>query len=691
MQGSHASQSSERVVPGVIRSATTVVLMLCVKACAPLSLQHALRLLRHRSAGAWNGDAVVLTDAANEAAVAAVADGYFALHLVLPSAAIDVPVLRNVNGHGDHVSKLAEPVATLAEHFGVVRAKTMILQLPELQRYETLIMIDVDALPVRGISTLLASVALLMHGASIGMARDCAESHTSHPASRPRGCNVYNSGVMVVRRSALAKTCLDEWRRQMNVSWEAIAALRAGKKGECAATSRWRPLHGLYNCFKDQTALDRAARSSLCTRALAPLPQVSLTWTWKLQQKQLPLGGLLAEPQAEAQLLDAYARKQQAPAIHFVHFNRYERLIVDPSKMWTWVTSTTHEQAKVSLAAIAAADQRSAMPEGPTSGWWLRHAAGAGARGGQVLRLIEPRRNHDCAVLDGVLTLVAGRYAESLELITLSTKGDGSDGSSPIAVAGVRAVHEPSVPQFVLDASFKLGKVGPHPLGQRLLDINHAQHVALLPLGEPNSAARELWLMCGFYDPTVSREESVSHVVIIDSRTMLPRLGPKLPHGGGACNALPIHADGYAKPALPCAFGGTRGNHDTGQFLDTVQCYDRASGRWRKDAFSRLPVAFDHGNAVLMRPGACGAGSPGRVLILNTRSTHYDNLASGRRSEVYAHDLDADGRPLCNEGNAIKIANMGRHASDISQGPDGSSGLCRQPDRSAGSDRLFQT
>ena len=45
----------------------------------------------------------------------------------------------------------------------------------------------------------------------------------------------------------------------------------------------------------------------------------------------------------------------------------------------------------------------------------------------------------------------------------------------------------------------------------------------------------------------------------------------------------------------------------------------------------------------------------------------------------------------CNEGNAIKIANMGRHASDISQGPDGSSGLCRQPDRSARSDRLFQS
>ena len=27
----------------------------------------------------------------------------------------------------------------------------------------------------------------------------------------------------------------------------------------------------------------------------------------------------------------------------------------------------------------------------------------------------------------------------------------------------------------------------------------------------------------------------------------------------------------------------------------------------------------------------------------------------------------------CNKGNAIKIANMGRHASDISQGSDGSS------------------
>ena len=47
----------------------------------------------------------------------------------------------------------------------------------------------------------------------------------------------------------------------------------------------------------------------------------------------------------------------------------------------------------------------------------------------------------------------------------------------------------------------------------------------------------------------------------------------------------------------------------------------------------------------------------------------------------------------CNKGNAIKIANMGRHASDISQGPDGSSGLCRQPDAPlcARSDRLFQS
>ena len=150
-------------------------------------------------------------------------------------------------------------------------------------------------------------------------------------------------------------------------------------------------------------------------------------------------------------------------------------------------------------------------------------------------------------------------------------------------------------------------------------------------------------MMCGFYDPNVAHEESVSHVVVIDSVTMRPRLGPKLPRGGGACTALPIHADGYAKPALPCAFGGTKGNHDTGEFLDAVQCYDRVTMQWR-EAFPRLPVAFDHGNAALMPAGAC-ASSAARVLILNTRSTHYDNLGSGRRSEVFAHDLDADGRP----------------------------------------------
>jgi len=30
-----------------------------------------------------------------------------------------------------------------------------------------------------------------------------------------------------------------------------------------------------------------------------------------------------------------------------------------------------------------------------------------------------------------------------------------------------------------------------------------------------------------------------------------------------------------SRPAMPCAFGGTRGNHDTGTYLDTIQCYDR--------------------------------------------------------------------------------------------------------------------
>ena len=58
-------------------------------------------------------------------------------------------------------------------------------------------------------------------------------------------------------------------------------------------------------------------------------------------------------------------------------------------------------------------------------------------------------------------------------------------------------------------------------------------------------------------------------------------------------------------------------------------------------------------------------------------------LASGNKGAWPARGLFHD---TCNKGNAIKIANMGRHASDISQGLDGSSGLCRQPDRSARTD-----
>ena len=45
-------------------------------------------------------------------------------------------------------------------------------------------------------------------------------------------------------------------------------------------------------------------------------------------------------------------------------------------------------------------------------------------------------------------------------------------------------------------------------------------------------------------------------------------------------------------------------------------------------------------------------------------------LASGNKGAWPARCLFHD---TCNKGNAIKIANMGRHASDISQGSDGSS------------------
>ena len=108
-------------------------------------------------------------------------------------------------------------------------------------------------------------------------------------------------------------------------------------------------------------------------------------------------------------------------------------------------------------------------------------------------------------------------------------------------------------PPHVLAAQFRLNAGGAHPLGERLLDVNHAMHVSLPPVdGGPG---REWWLICGFYDPNVGREQSIRHAVVINASTLRPRLGPAMPTGSGACSALPIHADGYAKPALPCGWG----------------------------------------------------------------------------------------------------------------------------------------
>ena len=461
------------------------------------------------------------------------------------------------------------------------RPLAALLRMSELQQFQTLLALDGNEMAVGPISGLLRDAAPSLRVADVAL--------------------VESDGPMVIQRSERAMRCLDEWRHR------------------------------------------KQSVSPAC--APARLPAVSLHWSWRLQQKQLPLGSLLYEPSAEGQLLGKYAHWQRAPALYFVRFNRREREADQPSPRWAWVTKDSRSDASKNGPSYASAVHRSAVPEGPTSGWWLRYAAASGARAGTVLHLAEPRRNHDCLMQVGeqgesVTTLLTGRYAESVELITLG--GRDAESGSPLTALGTQAVHEPGAPPHVLAAQFRLNAGGAHPLGERLLDVNHAMHVSLPPVdGGPG---REWWLICGFYDPNVGREQSIRHAVVINASTLRPRLGPAMPTGSGACSALPIHADGYAKPALPCGFGGTDGNHDTGRFLDTVRCYDRVAQRWRA-VFPRLPVAFDHGNALLMPAAACEPGGAARVLILNTRSTHYENLGSGRRSEVFAHDLTADGRP----------------------------------------------
>jgi hypothetical protein len=155
-----------------------------------------------------------------------------------------------------------------------------------------------------------------------------------------------------------------------------------------------------------------------------------------------------------------------------------------------------------------------------------------------------PTRNHESVLLEyssghdddhQVLINVLGRYSRVVQWMDLYTGQQ----------------HQVETP-------------GTDPDGRPLNDLNHVASVLVDSLEDPDK--KEIWLPCGFHNDQIGKEQSSNYVRIVDVETMQVRYGPKLPYSGGACGAAPIEAS-PGTPPLICAFGGTDGNHDTGEYL----------------------------------------------------------------------------------------------------------------------------
>lgn len=156
-----------------------------------------------------------------------------------------------------------------------------------------------------------------------------------------------------------------------------------------------------------------------------------------------------------------------------------------------------------------------------------------------------PTRNHETILLEyeggnkQILVNVLGRFSRAVQWMDLNTGEQHSmvtNGTDP----GKRALN----------------------------DLNHVASVLVDSLENAESSTRtkkEIWLPCGFHNDKVGKEVSSNYARIVDLETMEVRTGPKLPYSGGACGSAPIEAI-PGEPPLVCAFGGTNGDHDTGEY-----------------------------------------------------------------------------------------------------------------------------
>lgn len=242
--------------------------------------------------------------------------------------------------------------------------------------------------------------------------------------------------------------------------------------------------------------------------------------------------------------------------------------------------------------------------------------------------LLHGTRNHDCVALfddeeskkrgDHVqIVNLLGRYSRHVEVIDMITGQHRSKTTE-----------------------------GVDPSGALLADLNHVSAVlvdaidadgATVPSSKGGGRSKqEVWLPCGFHGDAVNSETSSEYVRIVDMDTMAIRVGPKLPSSGGACTSLAIHVFPNEPPMI-CSFAGTRGKHDSGEFLTQTQCYDRTRERWWSP-FGEMPFGLDHGNAAIIPRGTCNDSDPARIIIMNFRTEPYGDI----HPEILAHDLPVD-------------------------------------------------
>lgn len=242
--------------------------------------------------------------------------------------------------------------------------------------------------------------------------------------------------------------------------------------------------------------------------------------------------------------------------------------------------------------------------------------------------LLHGTRNHDCVALfddeeskkrgDHVhIVNLLGRYSRHVEVIDMITGQHRSKTTEGVDPSGALLSDLNHVSAVLVDAIHADGATVPSSMDGR-------------------RSKQEVWLPCGFHGDAVNSETSSEYVRIVDMDTMAIRVGPKLPSSGGACTSLAIQVLPNEPPMI-CSFAGTRGQHDSGEFLPQTQCYDRMRERWWSP-FGEMPFGLDHGNAAIIPRGTCNDSDSARIIIMNFRTEPYGDI----HPEILAHDLPDD-------------------------------------------------